>query len=397
VGLAAAGVAALGLGGAIVYGIATAPPPPPKAVVYMWFAEDGLTSLQAIAGFDRAVADHGLTSRKVSYGDLIGALDEELGPGVLDAMNDAEFEETVFAAQLADLRRMSREDVGLIFVEGVLVEDLDPIAAEFPDVRYAIGLRGAGSAPNVAYLTNMDAEPAFLAGAVAALTSETGTIGYIGGVDWEGIWGFQAGYEAGARAIDADITILATYLSANYDFSGFDDLPGARREALEMYAAGADVIFHAAGTSGLGLFEAATTYSDQEGRQVWAIGVDSDQYVTVMGLPGALDAEQWREHILTSMLKGIDTGTYAIVAAYAEGTFRPGVHNVGLTEDDSGISYSGGYIDHLRPTIEDLKARIISGEIVVPCIAEDRLDDAAALGIDPDYCREGLRRDVETP
>jgi basic membrane protein A len=151
------------------------------------------------------------------------------------------------------------------------------------------------------------------------------------------------------------------------------------------------VIFHAAGKSGLGLFDAATAYTRTTGRQVWAIGVDSDQYETVTGLPGATHPEAWREHILTSVLKGIDTGTYDVVAAYAKGEFRGGVWSQGLASTTSGISYSGGYIDDLRPALEELRARIIAGAIVVPCIPADRLGEAAALGLSPEHCPVATR------
>jgi basic membrane protein A len=159
-----------------------------------------------------------------------------------------------------------------------------------------------------------------------------------------------------------------------------------RDVALAMYADGADVIFHAAETSGLGLFDAATDYSTAEGRQVWAIGVDSDQYWTVTQLPGATDATAWQTHILTSVLKGIPAQTYELVAQHARGEFTPGDWNWGLASGASDISYSGGYLDDIRAEIEEFKAQIIAGEIDVPCIPEDRLDAAAELGIGPDDC-----------
>jgi basic membrane lipoprotein Med (substrate-binding protein (PBP1-ABC) superfamily)/DNA-binding SARP family transcriptional activator len=394
VGLAAAGLAAVGLGGAVVWGIVAAPPPPPAPVAYMWFTE-GLVSVQAVAGFDRAVTDFGLVSQKFHIESLFARLEGELGTEFWLDMTDREVDAHVGRAQEEHLRSVVTEGAGLIVVENMWVPDLEAIAREFPETKFAIGAPGEG-VPNMAYLTPVDAEPSYLAGAAAALTSESGTIGYIGGVDWDGIWGFWAGYEAGARAIDPDIEILVEHLSVD-DFTGFDDVDGARAAALLMYGNGADVIFHAAGDSGLGLFEAATTYTREEGRHVWAIGVDSDQYETVQFLPGATNSAAWQAHILTSVLKPIEEQAYTVVAEYAQGEFTPGSWNWGLESGASGLSYSGGYIDALQPTIEDLKAKIIAGEIVVPCIPEDRLDEAASMGIGPDDCRIGLRRDVEAP
>ena len=198
---------------------------------------------------------------------------------------------------------------------------------------------------------------------------------------------FWAGYEAGARAVDPDIEILVEHLSVD-NFNGFGDIEGARSVALDMYASGADVIFHAAGNAGLGLFDAATVFSRDEGRHVWAIGVDSDQYWTVLDLPGATDADAWQAHILTSALKPIDGQTYTAVAEHARGEFTPGQWKWGLEAGASGLSYSGGYIDDLRPTLEDLEAKIVAGEIDVPCLPVDRRELAADIGIGPDDCHD---------
>lgn len=286
-------------------------------------------------------------------------------------------------AQKAELRRLSAEGTGLIVVQGMFVEYLEQLALELPGTRFATGQ--VSDAPNIAGLTFVDAEPSFLAGAAAALKSETGTIGYIGGVDWDGIWGFQAGYEAGARAIDPDIRILVEYLSVG-DFTGFGNEDRAKARALEMYRDGADIIFHAAGTAGLGVFDAAVEHTNRTGDHVWVIGVDQDQYETVTRLPGATNASAWRRHILTSVVKGADTIVYAAVAEHAEGRFTAGPWRLGLASGATDLSYSGGFIDDIRPRLEDLKAQIIAGEIVVPCIPPDRLDAAAELGIGADDC-----------
>jgi basic membrane lipoprotein Med (substrate-binding protein (PBP1-ABC) superfamily) len=382
--LVALAAAVLSLGGAAAYAFLAAPPPAPSPVAYVWTSEGSLVSVQAEAGFDRAVSEFGLVERKLSVDDINAKLNDELGEPWWEGMTDDEANAHWAQVQEADVRRLADEGVGLIYVDGMSAGDLDRVARDYPETHFAI--LQEGNEPNVAYLTSVDSEPSYLAGAVAAMKSHTGVIGYIGGVDWDGIWPFQAGYEAGARAVDPHIRIFAEYLSIPNDFSGFQDIDRAREVALSMYRNGADVIFHAAGTSGLGLFDAATEYSLAEGRQVWAIGVDTDQYETVLRLPGATDAEAWRTHILTSVLKGIDAQSYAIVAEHARGEFTPGQWKWGLASGASDISYSGGFIDDIRADIEELKAKIIAGEIDVPCIPESRLDDAAALGIGPDDC-----------
>jgi basic membrane protein A len=155
-----------------------------------------------------------------------------------------------------------------------------------------------------------------------------------------------------------------------------------------MYGNEADVIFHAAAASGLGLFDAATQYSREAGRQVWAIGVDTDQYETVVRLPGATTAQAWRAHILSSVLKGIDAQTYEVVAEHARHEFTPGEWKWGLAQGASDLSYSGGYIDDIRTDLDALKAQIVSGEIDVPCLPESRVDAGDAYGVDQDFCHK---------
>ena len=158
---------------------------------------------------------------------------------------------------------------------------------------------------NCAGLTFAEEQGSFLVGVAAALNSETGTVGFIGGVGGFGlIEKFQAGFEAGAKAVNPDITIIPQYITMAPDFDGFFAADRAKEIALAMYDQGADVIYHAAGGSGAGLFEAAKERSESSGSKVWAIGVDSDQYNT--------SSEEVREYILTSMLKRVDVAVFEI-------------------------------------------------------------------------------------
>ena len=215
-------------------------------------------------------------------------------------------------------------------------------------------------------LVSEDEQGSYLAGAAAALTSRSGTIGFVGGVKGEVIGRFQAGYVAGARAVDPGINVLVDYLSTPPDLDGFVDQPGGQRAAADMYRAGADVVFAAAGQSGLGVFEAAAALSGGHRGQLWAIGVDSDQYDTVQSLPGVVDPARWQRHILTSVTKSFEDSIYDVLAAHAEGTLAPGVHAVGLSTGAVDISWSGGYLAGARAQIEALRQRIVAGQLVVP-------------------------------
>jgi len=306
--------------------------------VTLFYHGDGEVSELIEAGFVRATSEFGLVGSQV----------------VVDPSANAELDE------ISD----GGEDVVVV---AALETDVETVAREHPDTRYiAIDLPGGGG--NVESLQFAANEGSYLAGAAAALRSTTGTIGFVGGVDVEMIWRFQAGYEAGARAVDPSIEILTRYLSEPPHYGeGYLDPPAGERAARELYASGADVIFAAAGTSGVGVFEAAVDMSGETGTHLWAIGVDSDQYETVWDLPGSVGAAEWRDHILTSVVKRFDTAVYNAVAAASRGEFEPGVHHLGLAEHGVDISYSGGYLDDLKPELEALRAGILAGDIDVPC------------------------------
>ena len=179
--------------------------------------------------------------------------------------------------------------VGFAFSEGI-----QKVAPDFPDVNFAIvdGFACLDKpCENVSNLTFKEQEGSFLVGAAAALKSEAGTIGFLGGQQGTGlIEKFQAGYEAGAKAVNPDIEILVEYIGDTTQ--AFVDPTKGEALVERMYDGGADIIYHAAGLSGSGLFKAAVSQNKL------AIGVDSDQSLT---------ASPSSKLILTSMLKRVDT------------------------------------------------------------------------------------------
>jgi basic membrane protein A len=230
-----------------------------------------------------------------------------------------------------------------------------------------------------------DNQSSYLAGVAAALKSRTGTIGFVGGTDASFIWPFHAGYEAGARSVDPDVEVLYEYLREFPDLTGFVDPGGAQEAAGRLYEAGADIVFHAAGDSGVGVFEAAVTLSTEE-RKLWAIGVDSDQYVTVGSLSGAVHPEKWSKHILTSVIKRLDIAMYEVIADFTRGELAPGKITFDLASRAVDISYSGRHLDDVMTNIEDARARINDGTVVVPCVPDDRMEVAQQERLSEDYC-----------
>jgi basic membrane protein A len=156
--------------------------------------------------------------------------------------------------------------------------------------------------------------------------------------------------------VNPDITVLANYITQPPDFSGFNDPAKGKEIAASQYQAGADVIYAAAGGSGLGVFEAAAEAG--EPGEVWAIGVDSDQYELV--------SPELQPYVLTSMLKKVDVATFETIKAVCEGGEATGVKTFDLAADGVGYSTSGGFVDDIADQLDAFKEQIISGEIVVP-------------------------------
>jgi basic membrane lipoprotein Med (substrate-binding protein (PBP1-ABC) superfamily)/DNA-binding SARP family transcriptional activator len=311
----------------------------------------------AADGFDGAVSEFGLDSdvRLVS----IGSREVE-----------------------AELRRLSEDGVDLVIVGiGVGAEEATAaVAVDHPETRYVVW-DYEGNLPNVTYLTFRSEEGAFLAGATAAFKSQTGIIGFIGGWKVPIIDGYLAGYAAGARSVAPDVEVRSAYLARWPDFSGASSPELGAREAARLYSEGADVIFAVGGTSGWGVFEVATSASKAQNRQLWAIGVDTDEYRSVLANPAAMpegqDPTAWQDHILTSVTKRLDLAFYATLDDYAHGRLAPGARSFGLSEEGVAISDSGGFIDDIRPDLDALRARIISGEIEVPTEPADWVETQA--------------------
>jgi basic membrane lipoprotein Med (substrate-binding protein (PBP1-ABC) superfamily)/DNA-binding SARP family transcriptional activator len=341
-----------------------------------WSKETTLALTPLESAFLRASLDQRALPRiaLVSEGQGAHFLDD-LGAGF--DMATAELGEGVAAEYTAnwwqahtEVKRLAEAGVqDFLLIAGFGGRILDKVASDLPDNRFAL-IDWLGEQPNVQYVNFAAHEGAFLVGAIAALRSDTNTIGFVGGMPSPLILNFRAGFEAGARHVRPDVAVLVEYLAPEWDFSGFDSETLAQAKTEPLYRDGADVIFHAAGNSGQGVFEAARVESAAQGRHLWAIGVDTDEYSSVLNDRdvniGGPDPRAWQPHILTSMIKRWDLAVHTLIKEFASNQFRPGPRMFRLADEGVGYSTSGGFIDDLVPVIEDLKARIISGEIVVP-------------------------------
>ena len=254
-----------------------------------------------------------------------------------------------------NLTQLLRRDFDLVFGVSFLMGDaVKEIADQRTDAKLAI-IDSVVDAPNVASVLFKEQEGAFLAGVVAATMSKDGKIGFIGGQSIPVIERFQAGFEAGAKAVNPDIVIDVYYAEA------FDKAELGKTAANRMYSSGVDIIFHAAGGTGNGVFTEAKERKEKDpNANVWVIGVDADQY----------EEGQVGDHnvTLTSMLKGVGNAVIDISDRAKAGEFPGGETIVyGLAEDGVGLADSRGAIpEDVLKTVEEYKAKIVSGEIVVP-------------------------------
>jgi basic membrane protein A and related proteins len=282
--------------------------------------------------------------------DALGAELQEFSPNE-DASNRAE-----------GLAGLAEQGFNPVIAVGFNYDDvIAEVAPQFPDTTFAQvdGSNADGAkGDNVTGLVFAEEEGSFLAGVAAALKSESGHIGFVGGVQSPLIEKFEAGYLAGAQAVNPQIVVDRQYISPAGDFSGFSDPARGQILAQGMYDAGADIVYHAAGGSGRGVFQAAADSGNR------AIGVDSDQYLTV-GEP-ALQAV-----IMTSMLKRVDNAVEQFINDYSEGNVQGATDVLNdLSTEGIDLARSGGFIDDIQDDIDQYKQQILDGTITVPTTVE---------------------------
>ena len=286
----------------------------------------------AAAGLDKAKSELGVSVKEAA---------------AVNGENEAAREERL--QQLIDAGYTHVVAVGFAYAPAV-----GKVAKANPDVHFAIvdDASTDSKGANVDQITFAENEGSFLVGVAAALKSKAGHIGFVGGVNVPLIKKFEAGYIAGAKAVNPSIKIDSQYLTQPPDFSGFGDPAKGKTAAEGMYQKGADVVYHAAGGSGAGVFTAAKAAGK------FAIGVDSDQALTA---PADV-----RPFIITSMIKKVDVAVYDFIKSASTGTELTGNHVYDLKVGGVAYSTTGGKIDDIKAKIEAFKAKIIAGTIKVP-------------------------------
>ncbi len=276
-----------------------------------------------------------------AYEGLIRAK-EELGIEFkyVEPANPSEFD--------AFLRDFSEADFDLIVGIGFQMADsIRAVAKDYPKVNYLM-VDEPIDLPNVKSAIFDEAEGSFLAGVLASLVSKNGKVGFIGGIEVPLIQRFGKGFFAGAKYVNENVRTYEAYVGGT---NPFNDPAKGKEIAISMADQGADIIYHAAAGTGMGLFEAAGE------RGIYAIGVDSNQDGVRPGV------------VLTSMLKRVDVAIYEVVKELTQGRFEPSVtkfnvenNGVGLTNFEFTRNDIG---EENIAKVEEIKKAIINGEVIV--------------------------------
>ncbi len=270
----------------------------------------------------------------------------ELGvkPVVLQSTKQEDYE--------PNLGNMS-QSVDLTIGVGFLFENaMNAVADQYPDKKFGV-IDTEVKKPNVMSVLFKENEGSFLVGVIAGLTTKSNVVGFVGGMELPTIQKFEAGFRAGVLSVKPDAKILVNYTGV------FDNPDKGKEVALAQYANKADVIYHASGACGIGVIGAA----DEKG--FWAIGVDQDQA-----------SVSTKNKVLASMIKRVDTGTYTMIMALQNGTFKGETLTLGLKEEGVGYSDNGNNVPaDVKAVVEKYQQAVIDGTIVVPAT----LDELAAF------------------
>ncbi len=253
------------------------------------------------------------------------------------------------------MRQLAENGSQLVFGVGFLFsDDIRSLAKEFPRVEFACidftVKEGDTLPPNLLALKFKEEEGSYLVGALAGLLTKTGTVGFVGGMEIPLIKKFEAGYRAGVAAVNPKARVIVKY--AGSTGSAFKDPTKGKELALAEYDQKADIIFHASGSTGLGVFEAARQLKKL------AIGVDSDQYDEAPGV------------VLTSMVKHVEVAVFDAIRDMQAGRVQAGAKVLGLAENGVGWVYDDRnqslIPDAVKARVDSLGAQIVAGRIAVP-------------------------------
>lgn len=287
----------------------------------------------ANSGLEKAKADFGIDTKPI------------------ESKQKEEFEQ--------NLQAFIQSNANLIVGVGFMMEDaIKNVSTQNPDSKF-LYIDGVVDNPNVLNVTFKEHEGSYLMGIIAAKMSTSGKIGFIGGIDGELIGRFEAGFAAGVKSINPEAGALLENRNLVRYAGSFDDSQKGKELAKSLIDEGCDVIYHAAGGVGIGMFESIKEARD-DGKEIWAIGVDMDQSLT---LP------DYADFIISSMMKRVDTATYTAAQDLVNGSLETGVSKeLGLKEDGVGIADTtkDKVPQDVLDLVEKYKNAVVDGTIEVP-------------------------------
>jgi basic membrane protein A len=277
--------------------------------------------------------------------------------GLVRAKNDLHVDTTVLQSRSAadyqiNMTVLANKEYDEIFAIGFLMaKDVQEVAERYAKRHFSI-IDAVVDMPNVTSVTFKEEEGSFLAGALAAMTTKTKTIAFLGGIDIPLLRKFEAGFAAGAREIDPNVKVLVKYVGS------FDDVASGKELAGVQFGQGADIIYVAAGKAGLGAIDQVKRRDN-----AFVIGVDSDQDAIAPG------------KILTSMVKRVDIGVFRVSTQAAAHKPRPVHLTLGLKEGGVGLTdftYTKSVVTPQKiATLAKLRALIVGGTLVAPSTREE--------------------------
>jgi basic membrane protein A len=257
-----------------------------------------------------------------------------------------------------NLQLLVDQGVSLAIGVGFMLENaVETVARRNPDTKFLLidstlaDAQGkAYTLPNVRSVMYREEQGSFLVGALAGLTTKNNKVGFVGGMEVPLIKKFEAGFRAGVAATNPKATVVVNYTGS------FDNVAAGKQVGQDLVNKGSDVVYHAAGSDGLGVIQAVKE-ARAAGKPVFAIGVDSDQ------------SHVAPEAVLTSMIKRVDLGVYEAVRDLSQGKLEGGDVVLGLKE--GGVTYAPVRVDfpgkaEALQKVEELRGKIVAGEIQVP-------------------------------
>ncbi|HYH04103.1 MAG TPA: BMP family ABC transporter substrate-binding protein [Bacillota bacterium] len=249
-----------------------------------------------------------------------------------------------------NLKSLADQKYDIIWAVGFLMKgSMEEVAKMYPNQKFGM-VDDVISLPNVTSVTFKEEEGSFLVGVIAGTDTKKKAVGFVGGMDFPLIQKFEAGFKAGVKAANPKLTIRSAYAGA------FDNPSKGKELATAQFTFGADIVYHAAGATGLGVINAAK----EKGKGYWAIGVDKCQHAE--GVSGN------KNSVLTCMIKRVDVGIYKVSADAAKGNFKGTQIQLGLAEDGVGYCANSKKTASAKAikAAEAFKAKIIAGKIKVP-------------------------------